>query len=64
MIFNHIKKLKQEGKKIGQVNGDNINITKKEGAYYVNGTAKIIASIPASNGIIHVIDGVLLPPKK
>jgi uncharacterized surface protein with fasciclin (FAS1) repeats len=49
---------------IGQVNGDNINITKKEGAYYVNGTAKIIASIPASNGIIHVIDGVLLPPKK
>ena len=51
-------------KNIGQVNGDNINITKKEGAYYVNGTAKIIASIPASNGIIHVIDGVLLPPKK
>ena len=42
----------------------NIKITKKEGAYYVNGTAKIIASIPASNGIIHVIDGVLLPPKK
>ena len=30
----------------------------------VNGTATIIASIPASNGIIHVIDGVLLPPKK
>jgi uncharacterized surface protein with fasciclin (FAS1) repeats len=54
----------KEGQNIGQVNGDNINITKKEGAYYVNGTAKIIASIPASNGIIHVIDGVLLPPKK
>jgi uncharacterized surface protein with fasciclin (FAS1) repeats len=27
----------------------------------VNGTATIIASIPAANGIIHVIDGVLLP---
>jgi uncharacterized surface protein with fasciclin (FAS1) repeats len=54
----------KEGQNIGQVNGDNINITKKEDAYYVNGTAKIIASIPASNGIIHVIDGVLLPPKK
>ena len=54
----------KEGQNIGQVNGDNINITKKEGVYYVNGTAKIIASIPASNGIIHVIDGVLLPPKK
>jgi len=27
----------------------------------VNG-ATIVASVPASNGIIHVIDGVLLPP--
>ena len=54
----------KDGQIIGQVNGDNINITKKEGAYYVNGTAKIIVSIPASNGIIHVIDGVLLPSKK
>ncbi len=33
-----------------------------EDGFYVNGTAKIIASIPASNGIIHVIDAVLLPP--
>jgi len=54
----------KDGQSIGQVNGDNLIITKKEGAYFVNGNAKIIASIPASNGIIHVIDGVLLPPKK
>ena len=54
----------KDGQSIGQVNGDNLIITKKEGAYFVNRTAKIIASIPASNGIIHVIDGVLLPPKK
>ncbi len=54
----------KDGQSIGQVNGDNVKITKKEGAFYVNGNAKIIASIPASNGIIHVIDGVLLPPKK
>lgn len=54
----------KEGQSIGQVNGDNIKITKKEGILYVNGNAKIVASIPASNGIIHVIDGVLLPPKK
>ncbi len=54
----------KEGQNIGQVNGDNIIITMKEGVFYVNGIAKIIASIPASNGIIHVIDGVLLPPKK
>ena len=52
----------QDGQSLGQVNGGNITITKKDGKTFVNGTAQIIASIPASNGIIHVIDGVLLPP--
>lgn len=51
-----------DGQVIGQVNGGNITITKKDGKLMVNGTATIVASIPASNGIIHVIDGVLLPP--
>ena len=54
----------QDGQILGQVNGDNITITKKDGKVMVNGTATIIASIPASNGIIHVIDAVLLPPAK
>ncbi len=54
----------QDGQVIGQVNGGNITISKKADGIYVNGTAKIIASIPASNGIIHVIDGVLLPAAK
>lgn len=52
----------QDGQTIGQVDGGNITITKKADGIYVNGTAKIIASIPAANGIVHVIDGVLLPP--
>ena len=56
--------LLQDGQVLGEVNGDNITITKKNGKLVVNGTANIIASIPASNGIIHVIDGVLLPPVK
>ncbi len=54
----------QDGQVLGQVNGGNITINKKADGIYVNGTAKIIASIPASNGIIHVIDAVLLPPAK
>jgi len=54
----------RDGQVIGQVNGGNITITKKADGFYVNGTAKIIASIPASNGIVHVIDGVLLPAVK
>jgi uncharacterized surface protein with fasciclin (FAS1) repeats len=36
----------------------------KDGKVMLNGVATIIASIPASNGIIHVIDCVLLPPAK
>ena len=32
------------------------------GQIMLNGTDTIVASVPASNGIIHVIDGVLLPP--
>lgn len=51
----------QDGQSLGQVNGGNIKITKKDGKIMINGTATIVASIPASNGIIHVIDGVLLP---
>lgn len=54
----------QDGQSIGQVDGGNITISKKADGIYVNGTAKIIASVPASNGIVHVIDGVLLPPAK
>lgn len=50
-----------DGEVIGQVNGGNITITKKDGKLMVNGIANIVASIPASNGIIHVIDAVLLP---
>ena len=50
----------QDGQTIGQVNGGNIKITKKDGKIIVNGTTNVIASIPTSNGVVHVIDGVLL----
>jgi uncharacterized surface protein with fasciclin (FAS1) repeats len=54
----------KDGQVIGMANGDNITLSVKDGKVMVNGTANIIASIPASNGIIHVIDAVLLPPAK
>jgi len=54
----------KDGQVIGQANGDNITLSVKDGKVMVNGTANIIASIPASNGIIHIIDAVLLPPAK
>lgn len=54
----------KDGQVIGQVNGDNITITKKDGKILVNGKATIVAAVPASNGIVYVIDQVLLPPVK
>lgn len=52
----------KDGQVIGQVNGSNITMQVKDGKVTINGGATIVASIPASNGIIHVIDAVLLPP--
>jgi uncharacterized surface protein with fasciclin (FAS1) repeats len=54
----------QDGQTLNQVNSGNITISKKDGKVMINNSANIVASIPASNGIIHVIDAVLLPPAK
>ncbi len=53
----------RDGQVLGMVNGDNATITVKDGKVQING-ANIVASVPASNGIVHVIDAVLLPPTK
>lgn len=50
----------QDGQSYEQVNGKKVNITVKDGKTYVNGS-EILATVPASNGIIHVIGDVLLP---
>ncbi|HUM97798.1 MAG TPA: fasciclin domain-containing protein [Chitinophagaceae bacterium] len=51
-----------DGMNVGMVNGGNVTVSVKDGKIMLNGTATIVASIPASNGTVHVIDGVLLPP--
>ncbi|MFZ1704520.1 MAG: fasciclin domain-containing protein [Saprospiraceae bacterium] len=50
----------KDGQEYEQVNLKKIKITVKDGKTYVNGS-EIVASIPASNGMIHVINDVLLP---
>ena len=54
----------RDGQTLGMVNGDNVTVSVKDGKVTLNNSAHIIASIPASNGIVHVIDAVLLPPAK
>ena len=50
----------QDGQVLSMANGGNVTIGVKDGKITVNG-ANVLASIPATNGIIHVIDAVLLP---
>ncbi|HRV54400.1 MAG TPA: fasciclin domain-containing protein [Mangrovimonas sp.] len=47
--------------RLGQANNQYVKIEVINGEPMVGG-AKILASIPAGNGIVHVIDKVLLPP--
>jgi len=47
-------------KKLGQASNESISVEVIDGEVYVGG-AKIIASIPAGNGIVHVVDKVILP---
>ena len=54
----------QDGQTINMANLDNITLSVKDGKVMVNGTANVVATIPASNGIIYVVDAVLLPPAK
>lgn len=45
------------------VEGASIAISVQGGSVYLNGTTKVVTTdITASNGVIHVIDTVLLPP--
>ncbi len=45
------------------VQGEDITFTIKDGSVYVNDAMVVTADIETSNGVIHVIDGVLIPPK-
>ena len=51
-----------DGQSINQANSKNISLSVKDGKIMVNNQANIVATIPAANGIIHVVDAVLLPP--
>lgn len=51
----------KEGQKAKTVQGEEVTISLKNGAS-VNGAKVAKADIAASNGVVHVIDAVILPP--
>ncbi len=50
------------GSKPATVNGATVNVTVREGQVYVNDARVATADVAASNGVIHVIDAVIMPP--
>ena len=58
---NYSKEFLKKFKKLGQANNGYVKVEVVDGEPLIGG-AKIIASVPAGNGIVHVIDKVLLPP--
>lgn len=53
----------RDGMTLNQVNLDNVTLNVKDGKITVNG-ANVLGTAKASNGIVYVIDAVLLPPDK
>ena len=51
----------KDGQMITTVEGTMLKVTITIGKVMINGANVISADIPASNGVIHVIDKVLMP---
>lgn len=48
-----------DGMQLYQATGHYVDVEVRDGATYVNG-ARILASVPATNGVVHVVDKVFL----
>jgi len=51
-----------DGLTVAMVNGDEASFTVTDGNVMVGDATVVLADVPASNGVIHVIDKVLMPP--
>lgn len=60
-VYDEAALKKLDGTQLGMANGKKVTIKVVDGKLMIN-DAVVTASIRASNGIVHVVDGVLLPP--
>lgn len=54
----------EDGQKLKTVNGEELSVTKLNGRVAVNGVELDQPDLEATNGVIHVVSQVLLPPKQ
>ena len=50
------------GQMITTIQGQKVTVTINNGNVFINNAIVTLADIPATNGVVHVIDAVLLPP--
>ncbi len=50
----------KDGMRLYMASGHYLNVEHKDGAVYIDG-AKILGTVDASNGVVHVVDKVLVP---
>jgi len=50
------------GSTLSMENGDNVAITHDGNSFWINSSEVIVTDVVASNGVIHVIDAVMIPP--
>ncbi len=51
----------KDGQKLKTVNGKDLMVSVKDGKVMVNGATVTTADVISSNGVTHVIDGVVMP---
>jgi uncharacterized surface protein with fasciclin (FAS1) repeats len=50
-----------DGSTLGTASGGSVKVSVKDGKVVINDSATIIGTVEASNGLVHVVDAVLLP---
>ena len=51
-----------DGQKVATVEGEDVNVMLQDGNVMVDGAKVVQPDVEASNGVVHIIDAVILPP--